>query len=294
MIIGAKTMRLRRSVLFMPASNRSALGKASGFDCDSVIFDLEDSVSREEQENARLNLLELVKGADFGRLETIIRVCASETCEYSTDVLSAVECRPDAILLPKVETGAMISDLRQMLDYCGAGSIQIWAMIETPRGLVNLKEIASCKSGLEVLVVGPNDLARETGVAMVPGRRAMVPWMMDIIVHARANGLGVLDGVFNNFRDCEGFKIECRQGALMGFDGKTLIHPAQIDIANLVFSPTEDAIARALRIVSLFAEPENAGKSALQMDGEMVEVLHLNWAKQLLELNDLITKRGKT
>lgn len=286
MIIGSKNMRPRRSVLFIPASNSRALEKVSGFDCDGVIFDLEDSVSTSEQASARGNLLRQVKGREFEGIEMIIRVCASGTREYSQDISTAIECRPNAILLPKVETPAAINDLRHMLDYCDLATTKIWAMIETPLALVNLREISSCNSGLEVLVVGPNDLARETGVAMMPGRQSMVPWLMDIIAHGRANGLGILDGVFNKFRDEDGFLAECQQGAAMGFDGKTLIHPTQIETANRVFSPSEQEIIRAKRIVELFAKPENTDKNALQLDGEMVEKLHLEMAIGLLELNE--------
>jgi len=247
---------------------------------------LEDSVSVSEQARARGNLLQYVKGREFGGIETIIRVCASDSHEYSQDISTAIECRPNAILLPKVETPAAINDLRHMLDYCDLATTKIWAMIETPLALVNLKEITSANCGLEVLVVGPNDLARETGVAMMPGRHAMVPWLMDIIAHGRANGLGLLDGVFNKFRDKQGFLEECQQGALMGFDGKTLIHPAQINIANTAFSPSEHEISRARAIIELFSKPENAGKAALQLDGEMIEELHLEEAKLLVEMND--------
>jgi citrate lyase subunit beta/citryl-CoA lyase len=290
MVYIGKNWRPRRSVLYMPGSNRRALTKAPLLDCDGVIFDLEDSVSREDQGQARENLIELVRGRDFGGKETIIRVSALGSSDYPEDVATAIGCSPDAILLSMVESRQMLEDLSGRLQSSGAKNIGIWAMIESPLALVNLKEISSFGGNLagklECLVVGPNDLAKETGVAMKKGREAMLPWLMDIVAHGRAYGLGLLDGVFNAFRDEEGFNEECGQGALMGFDGKTLIHPAQIDAANQAFSPDETDIAHASAVVELFSRQENQGKNALQLDGEMVERLHLESAQKLLDLLD--------
>lgn len=253
-------------------------------DCDSVIFDLEDSVSAENQNLARENLLELVRGNKFGGKEVVIRVSSPDSSEYSQDVSTAIECTPDVILVPKVETPKALSSLSHMLEYSEAGHIRLWAMIETPKALLNLKSITAFDRNLDCLVVGPNDLARETGVRMEAGRQVMVPWLMDIIAYGRANGLAILDGVFNNFKDIDGLEKECQQGAAMGFDGKTLIHPAQIDAANRAFSPSEVDIKRAQEIVDLFSDPKNKGKGALQLDGEMVEELHFANARNLLEV----------
>jgi citrate lyase subunit beta/citryl-CoA lyase len=283
MVYYHKGWQVRRSVLFMPASNRRALIKVHDLDCDGVIFDLEDSVSGKDQAEARENLLELVAGRDFGRNETIIRVSSPDSADYLPDIDVAIACSPDAILVPKVETADVLHDLSKVLDGYGANDIDIWAMIESPRAIVNLREIASVSGRLNCLVVGPNDLARETGVAMVRGRTAMIPWLMDVVAHGRANGLALLDGVFNAFGDGEGFIEECLQGVSMGFDGKTLIHPLQIDQANQIFSPSKDQIKRAELIVDLFQKPENLHKNALQLEGEMVERLHFNNAKKLLE-----------
>jgi citrate lyase subunit beta/citryl-CoA lyase len=284
MVFISKNWRPRRSVLFMPASNRRALEKAPTFGCDGLIFDLEDSVSIEDQDEARENLVELVRGHDFGEKETIIRVSAPQEPEYLKDLETAIKCSPDAILLPKVETRQMLEDLSGALRSAGAENIRIWAMIESPLALVNLKEIASFGQNLKCLVVGPNDLAKETGVAIDNDRQAMVPWLMDIIAHGRANGLALLDGVFNAFRDEKGLERECLQGAQMGFDGKTLIHPAQIEAANKAFSPDEQELSRARAIVELFSLPQNQTKNAVQLDGEMVERLHFNSARKLLDL----------
>ena len=284
MVLLSKNWCPRRSVLFMPASNRRALEKAPSLGCDSVIFDLEDSVSIEDQDGARQNLVERVKGHDFGGKETIIRVSALDELEFSKDLETAIECKPDAILLPKVESRQMLEDLSAALRLAGAEDIRIWAMIESPLGLVNLKEIASFGQNLQCLVVGPNDLAKDTGVSMDNDRQAMVPWLMDIIAHGRANGLALLDGVFNAFKDETGLERQCLQGAQMGFDGKTLIHPAQITAANKAFSPDEKELDRARAIIDLFSQPQNQTKNAVQLDGEMVERLHFESARKLLDL----------
>ncbi len=298
MVYYQKNWRVRRSVLFMPASNRRALTRAPDLGSDGVIFDLEDSVSIENQAEARENLLEMVRGRDFGSKETIIRISAPGSNEYSSDIEVALQCSPDAILVPMVEDAGVLHDLAEMIDTANTGNnggdIDIWAMIETPRAIVNLKEITSVGGRLNCLVVGPNDLARETGVAMATGRAAMIAWLMDVVAHGRANGLALLDGVFNAFRDEQGLIGECRQGASMGFDGKTLIHPAQIEAANQAFSPTGEQVAHAQRVVDLFGKPENLTKNALQLDGEMVERLHFDNAKNLLDLADRLKLKTTT
>ena len=288
MVYFYENWRARRSVLYMPSSNRRALMKAASLDCDGVIFDLEDSVAAKDQDAARENLLELVRGQDFGQREIIIRVSGRESDEFEKDFEIAVSCNPDAILVPKVETPEVLADLDRRLADFAAKDMKLWAMIESPRALVNLKEIAAlgyqADSRLNCLVVGPNDLARDSGIAMEKSREVMVPWLMDIVAHGRANGLAILDGVFNAFGDGEGLEVECLQGAAMGFDGKTLIHPAQIEAANRFFSPGEKEIIHAREVVALFARPENMGKNALQLNGEMIERLHLGNAENLLEL----------
>lgn len=286
MAIFLDNWRPRRSVLFMPASNRRAIAKASVLKCDAVIFDLEDSVSPIAQNEARENLLNLVKGKDFGHREIIIRVSSPESREYSHDITTAIECAPHAILIPKVESVAPINNLAAMLSYSGATDVDIWAMIETPRAIINLEAITTKAEKLTCLVVGPNDLARDSGILPTPDRAALVPWLMTIIAHGRANQLTLLDGVLNNFNDAERLRLECEQGATLGFDGKTLIHPAQIEAANRAFSPSEEQISRAKAIIDLFSNPENKGAGALNLNGEMVEILHFENAKNLLNYSD--------
>jgi len=274
--------RPRRSVLFMPASNERALAKAASLPCDALIFDLEDSVAPEQQEAARANLLAKVRQADFGPRERIVRTSASGHPEFARDFETAIQCEVDAILLPKVETAGELAAAAARLDEAGSDA-RLWAMIESPRAILDIREIASATPSLCCLVLGPNDLAKSTGVPMRPGRAAMIPWFMHVVAAARAHGLAVLDGVYNAFRDAEGFAAECAQAAELGFDGKTLIHPSQIEPANAAFSPSAAELEHAARIVAAFATPEATGRGAIQIDGEMVERLHLDSAVRLLK-----------
>ena len=286
----AEKFRFRRSALFMPASNARALEKARTLSCDTLIFDLEDAVADDALGTAHENLLTLVKGEEFGGRERVIRVSAYGSPTFSEDLAVALACQPDAILLPKVEQAGTIAEVANLagsdgpIPAPGLWTPAIWAMIETPMALLNLREICAASKRLSCLVVGPNDLAKATGTSMEQGRDAMLPWLMMIIAAARAHGQSVLDGVYNNFRDIDGLAAECAQGASMGFDGKTLIHPSQIDTANNAFGPSEKEIARAQAIVDAFSLPSADGKGAIQINGEMVERLHLAVAERLLRL----------
>ncbi len=269
--------RFRRSALFMPASNSRALEKAPSLDCDCVIIDLEDAIAGEAITTAHANLRSHVKGQNFGSSERVIRIGSD------TDMPIALECQPDAILLPKVSGANDILKMDQYLSDAHS-NIQLWAMIETPAGLMNLQEIISACDRLKCLVVGPNDLAKATGVKPTKGRPDLHSWLMMIIAAARSRGLSVLDGVYNNFKDGEGFMAECEQAANMGFDGKTLIHPTQIADANLAFGPQATEIEQAEKIIAAFSLEENKAKGVIQLDGEMLERLHLEQALTLLKL----------
>jgi citrate lyase subunit beta / citryl-CoA lyase len=275
------TWRPRRSVLFLPASNLRAIEKARKLACDCIIFDLEDSVAPNARQRAHENLINHVAGQDYGIRECIIRVSQIGSDAHASDLDIALRCAPDAILLPKIETAARLMDTRKKI---GPKGPPLWAMIETPLGVLDCREIGAnhTNTNLTGLVLGPNDLSRATGTAMLAGRAAMLPWFMHVLAVARAFNLTVLDGVYNNFRDIEGFATECRQAAELGFDGKTLIHPDQIDKANTAFSPDEKTLDRARRIVEAFNLPENHDRGVIRIDGEMVERLHLAMARQLL------------
>lgn len=277
--------RPRRSLLFVPAANARAMEKARSLSSDGVIFDLEDSVAPEEKAKARSNMAAIaLDGAD--RREVIVRVTAFASQDFIADLDAALACRPDAVLLPKVERAAEIAAVRRRI---GANGPALWAMVETPLAILDIRTIAGegRSQGLCALVVGPNDLARTTGVSMRPGRTAMIPWFMNVVAAARAFDMAAIDGVYNDFRDEAGLEAECRQGAELGFDGKTLIHPAQIAAANAAFSPDIREIEQARAIVEAFAKPENAGRGVIQIDGEMMERLHLDMARRLLEAVEL-------
>lgn len=284
--------RPRRSVLYVPATNAKALAKLPGLACDAAIIDLEDAVAPDAKVAARAAL-----GAFFadramaprsgGPRELVIRINGLATEWGHDDLLAARACRPDAILLPKVETPRDILEANDTLDDEDANpAMWLWAMIETPKALLNIGAIAELGrdpgARLACFVAGTNDLVKDTGVRMTPDRRYLTPWLMQMVLAARAGGIDVLDGVANDFRDLDAFRRECDEGAGMGFDGKTLIHPDQIAPANAAFSPSGEEVAAARAIVSAFAAPENAGKGVLTVNGRMTERLHLAQAEKLL------------
>jgi citrate lyase subunit beta / citryl-CoA lyase len=281
MVFIGKNWRPRRSVLFVPAANRRAMNKIAALACDAVIFDLEDSVGPAQKEEARDNLAEGVTDMAAGR-EAIVRVTPPDSNEFAADLAIALKSGADAILVPKVSDAAEITALRQRI---GKSGPSIWVMVENPKAIVHIGEIAQkgAEHGLGALVVGPNDLALTTGVRIAPGRTAILPWLMTVVAAARAYGLTVLDGVCNDFRDLDRLRAECEQGAELGFDGKTLIHPAQIEAANAAFTPGEAEIQRARAIVEAFDRPDNRRRGVIALDGEMVELLHLEAARRLLE-----------
>ena len=273
----------RRSVLYVPASNARAMAKTASLACDAVIFDLEDAVAPEARPAARQNLLAHFDGAPASSRERVIRVSLSDGGVDADDVAVVGRCRPAAMLIPKVDDATMLRAARAALDAEGGREIALWAMIETPRAIVRLRDITECDDvGLECLVAGTNDLSKETGVPLPEGKATIAHWLAALVIHARAAGLDALDGVYNDFNDDAGFAGECHAGAVSGFDGKTLIHPRQIEAANAAFSPSAEAVAQARAVVAAFARPENAGKGVISIDGRMVELLHLEIARRTL------------
>ena len=280
-----RPVRARRSVLYLPASNARALDKARGLACDGLVFDLEDAVGPQDKAPARQALETWFGKRPSNGVELVIRINALTSDWGPEDLEAAIRCQPDAILLPKVERVGDLLEATALLDAHGTG-IRLWAMIETPRAVADAVAIAEAGRApdgrLDCLVVGSNDLAKDTGLAVREGRPFMQPWLMQILLAARIAGLDALDGVYNDFRDNEGFAAECRSGRLMGFDGKTLIHPAQIDPANAAFGASRQEIAAARAIVDAFADPQNTGRGVIQIKGKMVERLHLEQARKLL------------
>ncbi|RIK83382.1 MAG: CoA ester lyase [Hyphomicrobiales bacterium] len=278
----------RRSVLYVPASNTKAMAKTAALQCDAVIFDLEDAVAAEVRPAARQNLRDLFHAsAQRADQERIIRINAVGGVPDAEDIAVAAVCKPDAVLVPKVEASKTLAAVRQALDAQAAREpIRLWAMIETPMGIVNLREICQRGSkpeiGLRCLVAGSNDIAKEAGLPLGSARATIEHWLAAIVIHAKAFRLDSLDGVFNDFRDEEGFEHECASGAKLGFDGKSLIHPNQIAPANATFSPSEDAIREARAVIEAFEDPVNAGAGVISVGGKMVERLHLEIARRVL------------
>ncbi|MGU3391640.1 HpcH/HpaI aldolase/citrate lyase family protein [Sphingomonas sp. M1A8_2b] len=273
--------RRRRSALYMPASNARAIAKARTLDCDVIILDLEDAVAPDKKAAARDRIVEAVREGGFGGRELVVRINGLGTPWYAEDVAAVCHIGVDAVLVPKV---SYPSDLEEIRTSLGEEGPPIWAMIETCAAILSLPALshAAWRSRLTALIAGTNDLVKEMRCRLGPDRKPLMPALASIVIAARAAGIVALDGVCNALDDTPRFAAECAQGAMLGFDGKTLIHPSQIDTANAGFGPDEDELAWARAIVAAFAEPENAHKGAIRLDGQMVERLHLAEAKAML------------
>jgi citrate lyase subunit beta/citryl-CoA lyase len=281
--------RPRRSALYLPASNLRALEKARSLPCDVVILDLEDAVAPDAKALARAQAVDAVRAGGFGRRELVVRVNGLETPWGADDLRALAEVAPDAVLVPKVNDGNDIARYQAMLT-AAPETVRLWAMIETTRSLFRLDEIAqaSADSRLSLFVLGTNDLAKEMGATLTTARWPFVGALGLAVAAARAYGLGILDGVFNELEDETGLVEQCRQGVEFGFDGKTLIHPRQIDPCNAAFSPSDEAIGWAETILAAFERPEHADKGAIRVEGRMVERLHLVGARRTLAIRDAI------
>jgi len=283
--------RPRRSVLYMPGSNAKAIAKARSLPADAIILDLEDSVAPETKVAARRQIVEAVREGGFGAREVVIRVNGAHTAWGDDDLAAAIAAAPDAILLPKVDgPGSIMYAARALRDARAPEKVRIWAMMETPNAILGAGSIAATAADptarLEVLVMGLNDLAKETRAKLTPSRSAFSTWLALCVAAARAHGCDILDGVYNDIKDLDGFRRECEQGREMGLDGKTLIHPSQVDICNEVFAPSVDEVETARAIIEAFAKPENAGKGVIQLGGRMVELLHAQLARRTLSIVD--------
>jgi citrate lyase subunit beta/citryl-CoA lyase len=291
------SVRPRRSVLYMPGSNARAMDKARRLPVDAIILDLEDSVAPDAKEAARQSVKTAIKAGGFGAREVAVRINSLDTEWWLADVNMIHEVGPDVILVPKISHPDPIKHLADRLMDIGADhKIKVWAMIETPQAILNAAAIAATAHDMETrlacFVMGTNDLAKETGTRLVPGRAPMLPWMMTVVAAARSYRLDILDGPFNDLGDAEGFAQECAQARDMGFDGKTLIHPNQIETCNAAFSPGEDEVAWARAIIAAFERPENHGKGVIALDGRMVERLHADMARRTVAIADAIAARG--
>jgi citrate lyase subunit beta/citryl-CoA lyase len=290
------TIRPRRSVLYMPGSNARALEKAKTLSADGLILDLEDAVAPDAKATARRQVAEAVKAGGFGKREVFIRVNGIDTACFSEDLEAAANATPDAILVPKISTPQQLDLISQHLHELKAdGRIRVWAMIETPLAIFNALALAAQAklpgARLGGFVMGTNDLAKETRARFVPGRAPMLGWLTTCVLAARTYGIDILDGVYNNLGDTDGFVRECAEGRDLGFDGKTLIHPNQIEPCNAAFSPSTDEVALARKIIAAFDQPENKGKGVVQVDGRMVELLHAEIARRTVAVADAIEAR---
>jgi len=289
------TIRPRRSVLYMPGSNARAMEKARTLAADGIILDLEDAVAPDAKADARAQVVKAVQAGGFGHREVFVRTNGLDTPWFSDDLDAAVVARPDAVLVPKISTVQQIELIGQrLLDMHADHRIRLWAMIETPLAIFNIRELASeakdSESRLAGFVIGTNDLAKETRARIVPGRAPMVPWLTLCVLAAHAYGIDVLDGVYNDLNDPDGFAAECGQGRELGFDGKTLIHPSQIGPCNAAFSPSPDEVVQARTIIAAFERPENKAKGVVQLDGRMVERMHADMARRTVAIADAIAR----
>jgi citrate lyase subunit beta/citryl-CoA lyase len=287
------TFRPRRSVLYMPGSNARALEKAKTLPADGIILDLEDSVAPDAKEAARKQVAEAVKAGGFGRREVFVRVNGIDTPWHSDDLDAAIQAAPDAILIPKVSHPHTLELIGQrLMDTRADQKIRVWAMIETPLAIFNIVSIAAAardsESRLTGFVLGTNDLAKDTRARLVPGRAPMLGWLSACVAAARIHGIDILDGVYNDLGNADGFTMECMQGVEFGFDGKTLIHPNQIAPCNKAFSPTAEEVAQARKMIAAFELPENKGKGVVSIDGRMVERLHADMALRTVAIAEAI------
>jgi citrate lyase subunit beta/citryl-CoA lyase len=286
-------IRPRRSALYMPGSNARVLEKAKTLAADVVIFDLEDAVAPDAKEAAREQVVAAVKGGGYGRRELVIRVNGLDTPWGRADLAAAIAAAPDGILVPKVSKPEDLAQVAAAVAGAPA-KVRAWAMMETPLAILNAREIAatatSPETRLTCFVLGTNDLVKETRAEFDTERTAALYWLSATVTAARAFGIDVLDGVYNNFKDLDGFRRECLQGRRLGMDGKTLIHPDQIAGANEVFSPSAAELAWARKIIAAFEQPENKGKGAITVDGRMVELLHVEMARRTVHIAEAIER----
>ena len=288
------TIRPRRSVLYMPGSNARAMEKARELPVDAVILDLEDAVAPDAKAKARELIVQTLQKGGFGGREVLVRINGLDTAWWLDD-LAVAAAGPDAVLVPKVSTPEQLRQLaKHLVGVTKEQRIRVWAMMETPLAMLNVRDIAAAaldpETRLAGFVMGTNDLAKDTRARLVPGRAPMLPWLMNCVAAARAYGLDILDGVYNELGNAEGFAAECRQARDLGFDGKTLIHPQQIAPCNEAFSPTADEVAWARTIIAAFDLSENANKGVIQVDGRMVEGLHADMARRTVAIADAIAQ----
>jgi citrate lyase subunit beta / citryl-CoA lyase len=290
---GGEPLRPRRSFLYMPGANERALAKAAELPADGLILDLEDAVAPDAKPDARDRVCAAAAEHRYGHREVAIRSNGSDTHWFEADVRAIAAASPDVLLVPKVDSVDHVRTIEAALDRADApSSLSIWAMLETPRAVLHADALAHASERLTGFVLGTNDLAKELRAEHVPGRAPLLTALSWCVLAVRDAGKIVLDGVYNDLDDPDGFAAECRQARELGFDGKTLIHPKQLDICNSTFAPSDDEVAHARRVIEAFESASGEGRGVVTVDGRMVENLHVAQARHTVAVADAITSRG--
>jgi citrate lyase subunit beta/citryl-CoA lyase len=285
----SEALRPRRSVLYMPGANERALEKAKGIPADALILDLEDAVAPDAKPEARARVCAAAASGDYGAKEIAIRINGIGTQWHDDDIAAAASVGPDAIVVPKVNSAEEVAQLVASFEAAGAPAhTKLWAMLETPVAILNAESIAIASDRLTVLVMGTNDLAKELYAEHVPGRAPLHFGLQKCLMAARLAGKVILDGVYNDIKDVEGFRAEALQGKQFGFDGKTLMHPSQVEPCNEVFAPSEDEIEHSRKVIAAFDEAQAEGRGVVTVDGRMIENLHVDNARRILAVADAI------
>jgi citrate lyase subunit beta / citryl-CoA lyase len=286
-------LRPRRSVLYMPGANERALEKAKGIPADALILDLEDAVAPDAKPEARDRVCAAAASGEYGAREVTIRVNGLDTRWAADDLRAVAGSGAAAVVVPKIGSVADLTEVERQLESAGApDSLRIWAMLETPAGILDARAIAAASERLAVLVMGTNDIAKELHAEHVPGRQPLQWALGQCLTAARLAGKVILDGVYNDIKDAEGFRAECVEGRQMGFDGKTLIHPSQVEPCNEVFAPSKDEVDSAREIIAAFEAAEAEGKGVVTVNGRMIENLHVENARRVLALDEAIAARA--
>jgi citrate lyase subunit beta/citryl-CoA lyase len=280
-------IRPRRSVLYMPGSNARALEKARALPADALILDLEDAVAPDAKDLARQQVCDAVKVRGFGKREVIVRINGLSTPWGEADLAAAADAAPDAILAPKISSARELNLIEAKLGGADA-AIAVWAMVETPAAILNIAAIAAAGGRLACFVMGTNDLVKEIRGQHTQDRMNLAAALGLSVLAARANGIAAIDGVYNDIQNADGFKAACEQARAFGFDGKTLIHPSQVETCNAVFAPSAEEVEAARKLIAAFELPQNKGKGAIKLDGRMVELLHAEIARGTVAMADAI------
>ncbi len=294
--MSSQSVRPRRSCLYMPGANQRALEKAASLPADVLLLDLEDAVAPEAKTDARSAVCAAVRARTYGRREVVVRINGLDTAWGAEDLAAAVAAGADGILAPKVDSAEDIARLDEAMSAAGAApDMALWAMVETPQAILAVADLANCAAAtrLDVLVMGTNDLAKEMRVIPGADRQCFITALTMTVLAARAHGLSVIDGVYNDIGNNAGLIAETEQGRQLGFDGKTVIHPSQLDAANAVFAPTPDELAEAQAVIAAFELPENRGSGVIKVNGRMTELLHLDQARRLVATNAAISALGE-